>query len=445
MKKRMTAILLAIMLALSFGALAEGITWNCPNCGQTGNTGNFCPSCATARPSMDWICPNCGQAGNTGNFCTNCGTARPAWTQDSAMEVQGDLEQIPGETDRVKITTEFVDASSYIVNKQNPSLWEPANAADGNETTCWQFSATKGLNGKSWLDLFIGGAKTVDEVWFKNGFWAVNSKGNDQYVINARLKGIRISFLYDGGDAYRDPVAATLLDESRNGWQGVPVGRHDNVVAVRIEVISTYQGSHYKNDVCLSEVMLVQEAPAAIAMPPQQYGEAVVYESRPEVSGAGLLMKLATRSGPGTEFAEPGTFFGSNWQTASVKVLKKACDSGGVWWVQVDFDYGSYGRYRVWTGLKRVDVRLEQLQEEKRICGCDIMPTTDTRYGPGTGYAKAGETISRYAYGDIYQSENGYVDVVYWYEDDEYDGEHRAWIPESAVYNLYYGDNSGEN
>ena len=56
--------------------------WICQNCGQEGNTGNFCSNCAEPRPQPEpddttWICPNCGQEGNTGNFCGNCGTARP--------------------------------------------------------------------------------------------------------------------------------------------------------------------------------------------------------------------------------------------------------------------------------------------------------------------------------------------------------------------------------
>lgn len=51
-------------------------TWTCPNCGTT-NTGNFCSTCGTKRPSDKWICPNCHQE-NTGSFCSNCGTKKPA-------------------------------------------------------------------------------------------------------------------------------------------------------------------------------------------------------------------------------------------------------------------------------------------------------------------------------------------------------------------------------
>ena len=63
-------------------------TWLCPNCGQTGNFGNFCFNCGAAKPADDanaeWTCSECGQAGNTGNFCFNCGTPRPGEGEPAA-------------------------------------------------------------------------------------------------------------------------------------------------------------------------------------------------------------------------------------------------------------------------------------------------------------------------------------------------------------------------
>lgn len=398
------------------------------------------PAAAPAEAG-NWLCPNCGQE-SSGNFCSNCATPRPeGGTEGTAVD--GHLEQIPGETDWVKVIPFQAEASSYIVNKKNPSLWVPANAIDGNETTCWQFSAKKGLKGKSWLELSFDTPRTVDEIWFKNGFWAVNDKGKDQYVINARLKGIRISFQEEGDAKPGNAMDATLRDESRNGWQRVSVGRHESIRKIRIAVVSVYKGSSFPNDVCLSEVMAVMNAPAASAIPAGAEQAAVVYESDPSVTGCSLTQKLATRSGPGTEYAEPGTFFGKTWQSQTVRVLRKSYD-GSVWWVQVDFRNGSKSSYRVWTGAKRVDVDLNRVREDQRICDCDIRPTSDTWFGPGGNYARANITIDRSACGTIRGRENGYVDVEYWYEDDGFDGNHRIWLPESAVYNLYYGDYSGE-
>ncbi len=447
MKKRLMAILLSLLLILPLFAWAEGSEWTCPNCGQTGNIGSFCPNCGAERPAgSDWICSVCGQAGNTGNYCFHCGAARPDAEERGLIPTTAadpHLEQIPGETDRVMVLPAGVEASSFIANKKDPDKWRPENAIDGNETTCWQFSAKKGLKGKSWIHLLFDEGQTVDEIWFKNGFWAVNDKGKDQYVLNARFRDIRVEFLYDGEQKARDTVELTLKDESRNGWQTFSLGRHTNVRMVSVAVVSVYKGSAFPNDVCLSELMAVRNAPAESAMPPREEQTAVVYQSDPSITGCNLLEKLATRTGPGTEYAEPGTFFGKNWQSQTVKVMKKSYD-GSIWWVQVDFRNGSKSSYRVWTGAKRVDVDLSRVKEEKRICACDIRPTRDTWFGPGGNYAKAKVTISRSACGDIFEFKDGYVDVQYWYEDDGYDGVHRIWLPESAVYNLYYGDNSGE-
>lgn len=49
--------------------------WIC-SCGAS-NTGNFCQSCGSKKPTDNsWIC-SCG-ASNTGNFCQSCGSKKPA-------------------------------------------------------------------------------------------------------------------------------------------------------------------------------------------------------------------------------------------------------------------------------------------------------------------------------------------------------------------------------
>ena len=50
--------------------------WTCPECGETGNTKNFCMNCGKPKPSA-WNCPECGEQGNTKNFCMNCGAKKP--------------------------------------------------------------------------------------------------------------------------------------------------------------------------------------------------------------------------------------------------------------------------------------------------------------------------------------------------------------------------------
>ena len=441
MRRRLIAVMLMLaVILMTAGAHAEG--WTCPNCGQAGNTGNFCPNCATAKPSDEWTCPECKQEGNTGNYCTNCGAAKPDWSNIAENDANFYLEQIPGETDRVMVKVARIDGGTYIENKQDPYRWAPWNVIDGDESTCWQFSAKKIKN--AWIAMEVNEPEDMDEIWVKNGFWALNDKGKDQYPINARLKKIKVDIVYSDENKKNDTLEFTLADDkTRSDWQRLDIGHREGVQIVWITAVSTYKGSSFPNDVCLSEVMLVKHAPASSAMPPSEQKAATVYESRPDVTGVGLLMKLATRSGPGTQYAEPGTFFGNNWKSQTVLVYKKQYENG-VWWVQVDFQNGTKSKYRVWTGAKRVDVDLDKVKLEKPVCQCDIHKTSDTYYGPGGKYAKANRSINREASGTVYQFENGYADVEYWYEDD-YDGVQRLWVPQDAVYNLYYGDNSGES
>ena len=442
---RLVSVMLVLALVLgSTAALADGGAWECQNCGETGNTGNFCTNCGTARPSADWTCSKCGQAGNTGNFCSNCGTAKTQTADpviyepdpDPYVEVNPYLEQIPGETDRVMLCIQSVEASKYVSPKSNPTKWIPQNAIDGNETTCWQVRQKGDPKGKVWLQLNLPGEQTVEEIWFKNGFWAYNDQGHDQYHINARAKSVRISFLYAGETKFRDEAPLELKDEVFTGWQQFYLGRHEHVTAVKIAVWTKIMGTggeDCENDICLSEVMLVQYAPAASAMPARETGPAVVYESRPEVSGAPLLTKLATRTGPGTEYEETGTFFIDSWKKQIVRVTGKHWD-GSMWWVQVDFQNGKKAKYRVWTGLKRVDVDIDKVRENTKRGLCHV-EATDAYAGPGTSYAKLGAVLFFEDEIDYYTRENGFVEIDYY--DVNREIQRRVWVPQSAVSNYH--------
>lgn len=161
-----------------------------------------------------------------------------------------------------------------------------------------------------------------------------------------------------------------------------------------------------------------------------------------EIDGCSLTMKLATRSGPGTEYGEPGTFFINSWQSQTVKVIKKSFD-GSVWWVQVDFRNGNKSSYRIWTGAKRVNVDLNSVREELPLGDCDVLPTADTWYGPGGNYAKAKQSIPETAFGIVFQMENGYADVEYLCYDSGEKG--RVWVKQDRIVGLDTStDRSGE-
>ena len=433
MLKRIAAFVLALsLLVLSglFSACAAGEDgWTCPSCSHAGNTGNFCPVCGTQKPDESWTCASCGQAGNTGNFCTNCGAPCPSGNAPAAVDET--LEKIPGETGCVKIRLSSVSATRYIVVSQDPSKWAPENAADGDEETCWQFdSKGKKQLSDSKLTLTFVKAHPVDSVWFKNGFW--DSTG-EKYVRNSRPKEITLEFLYQGAADFTDAVRATLADDTAlSGWQVLDVGRHENVTAVRVSVLSYYSGTKYPNDVCLAEVMAVQNAPAAGAADPGPSGSAFSGTAQPLTGTAELTTTIATRAGPSTEYEGTGSFWlNDNWKGVTVNALSRACVSG-VWWVEVDFTYVNGTRYRVFTGAKRLKVNLDPLPERKVIGLAGFLWPTEAYYGPGYDYAKSKEDVLFFEEQiDIIDRENGFVQVDFYDVNREF--QRRIWVPESAV------------
>lgn len=95
-------------------------------------------------------------------------------------------------------------------------------------------------------------------------------------------------------------------------------------------------------------------------------------------------MALATRSGPGTQYTEPGTFLSAG---CSVVVHTKAYDSrNGIWWVQVEFSSG--GRiYRAYTGAQRLNVNLNEVPEETVLEYTYLIDSGYGYAGPGYGHA----------------------------------------------------------
>ena len=48
--KKLTALLLALVMILGICSALAADTWDCPNCGRSGNTSQFCPDCGTSKP-----------------------------------------------------------------------------------------------------------------------------------------------------------------------------------------------------------------------------------------------------------------------------------------------------------------------------------------------------------------------------------------------------------
>ena len=140
---------------------------------------------------------------------------------------------------------------------------------------------------------------------------------------------------------------------------------------------------------------------------------------------AWLNQKMATRTGPGIEYDEPGTFFINAWRNVQVKVISR---SENKTWALVEFEHKG-NLFRAYTGFKRLDgIRADQVTEEELI-GTGYTETAVTAYyGPGTWYMQMEHNVPANVYCDVLMEENGYVLVDYPYQTGE-TTRSRSWIP----------------
>lgn len=232
------------------------------------------------------------------------------------------------------VTIASVDATSWIIGK-DPDAYAPHRMIDEDETTSFQFSTKTTPLGQEYLIFYLGSPSSVSTLWIKNGFWRYTN-GYDQYVRNCRVKTMTVDFQYNYSSAYSDALTVTLPDDkTRMSWTQINLGNHEQVTAVRFLIRDIYTGSKYKTDVCISEVRFSSGTVRAAG---SVYGLAI--------------QKLATRSGPGTQYAEKGTY---NVSGQYIKILTRAWDNrNNIWWVKCEIPYKGEIRL-LWTGYKRFD------------------------------------------------------------------------------------------
>ena len=246
-----------------------------------------------------------------------------------------------------------IDASSYVKGK-DPTAYAPFRMIDGNEETSWQFSTKSSALKETYVYISFSGAIQVDQLWIKNGFWKYTN-GYDQYTRNSRIKGMYVDFRYSGSSQYKDRLSFTLNDDTRRlDWQKLGLGRHDSVTGIRLRINSIYKGEKYATDVCVSEIMAVVEN-RGLSNPSlyTSLGSSSAPSGNTSSSGLYALaaMKLATRSGPGTEYTEMGTY---SVEGQLIQILAKYYDINNVCWVKCKIPY--HNRYiTAWTGWKRFD------------------------------------------------------------------------------------------
>ena len=145
--------------------------------------------------------------------------------------------------------------------------------------------------------------------------------------------------------------------------------------------------------------------------------------------------RLATRSGPGTMYDEPGSFLSAG---SEVKVVGKSWDENNhLYWYHFEFEYKN-AWYRIYTTDSRIDVANPDAIPEQPARG-DPLDTkyslydSDIYYGPGKEYAQVRNvTMAEGKRCDVYVIEDGWALVDYY--DYGRDVDRRGWVPVDCLY-----------
>ena len=158
------------------------------------------------------------------------------------------------------------------------------------------------------------------------------------------------------------------------------------------------------------------------------YDGAYYYNTFSSPQTAQTLMRVASRSGPGTNYDELGSY---HKQGYTLTVLSRAYDeNNGIWWLQVELAYGSELR-RMYTGLKRVDIDINDVQDECPLFYARVKSSNIPYYGPGTAYTAHKNAIAAGTEGIIYGFEDGWVLFEFYNADKKQ--YRRVWMPIDRV------------
>lgn len=302
-----------------------------------------------------------------------------------------------------------------IAQRVTPYSWSaPSNSmslpnmTDDNSGTWWSFNISNGTATDSTPEAtFYFASATVSTVWLRAGCYQSIS----EYFDHAFPTLVRLRFHANSGYvdySFRlDDIYDTISnsDSWSNGYQSLrlPAPAY-GVNRVELYVISWRSGTIYGSDLCISDIAFTGQAGVSPYTPPPsgQTGSNGINTT--------LKMRLATRSGPSTRYTELGSYF---QEGSPIRVLTKAFDYGnGIWWVQVEFTYQGTLR-RAYTGLKRVNVDIDRVPEERQSGSASVTRNATAYYGPGTAYTRYKETVPAWTTGTVWNRENGYVQFEY--------------------------------
>jgi len=178
-------------------------------------------------------------------------------------------------------------------------------------------------------------------------------------------------------------------------------------------------------------VLLICSCAALADVTARSYGTIEGVYARPN-------QKLALRSGPGTKYSELFSIEASGVEDFMFFWQEKG---GSVMWGMIEFEC-RYGRYRAYTGMKRIDVSKELITNgnaEGVMCAVG-RDGAYAYYGPGRHYAPVETRVPAWTEVIVYHEEGSWVLADFVLPDaknNQYDEDQkqltRAWIPADAL------------
>ena len=118
---------------------------------------------------------------------------------------------------------------------------------------------------------------------------------------------------------------------------------------------------------------------------------------------ARLNQKMATRSGPGTQYTEE---LGTLPQDTAI-MLVESVNTNGTPWGMVEFQKNNL-KYRAYTGMKRIETKSLFSQVTNEYDESTLSQTTNVYYGPGVDYAIRENRVKAGTYLRVFDYENGF-------------------------------------
>lgn len=369
----------------------------------------------------------------------------------------------------------------YSYTAQNEErLFE--RALDGNRATFYQYVAWSSLAKDEIPEVtLLFNEENISDLWIRNG----RQTSEEEYLAYARIRRLNVTVYTEDDEEYTweyrledryDPD--TVSDTWSEGYQRITFPEAvEDVVRVDLWIKGWYRGeeesSQYK--LCITDLfflgeqdeeddddgesfyvenhsseatqapgrLMIQTTPPAsqyTGKPDNQGNYGASYSNTPvprptatPVAESGITVRLkdrlSTRSGPGTNYTELGTYLSAGSQ---VRALSAAYDeANGIWWVQVEFTYGGEKR-RAYTGLSRLSMQVSQVPVEFPVRRDALLArAVYAYYGPGYAYTLYAGRLPAGIMGDVWQVENGYALLDYY--DEGARQQRRVWVPETAL------------